>query len=82
MAKWPSTIRAFSFSRIRGSRSLAVPQTETRETIDRPVGVDPGVADVDGLLAVELERDDHPPAVAGGGRLEARTGRRGRGSAG
>ena len=41
MAKCPSTIRALSWSKIRGSRSLAVPQIETSETIDRPAGSTP-----------------------------------------
>ncbi len=41
MAKCPSTIRAFIWSKIRGSRSLAVPQIETRETIERPSGSTP-----------------------------------------
>ena len=71
IAKWPSTTRALSLSRIRGSRSFAVPQIETRETIGRPPGSRPGVAEIDGLLAIELERDDHPPAVAGGRCLVA-----------
>jgi hypothetical protein len=36
IAKWPSTLRAFSFRRMRASRSLAGPQTETSERIARP----------------------------------------------
>ncbi len=64
IAKCPSTLRALSLSKIRVSRSLAGPQTETRERIERSFGIGAGMAQVDGLASVELQRDGEPPAVA------------------
>ena len=67
MAKWPSTARALSFSRMRASRSLAGPQTETRASKARALGVGPGDArrrpPAGGPVG---QGDDHPPAGATG----------------
>ena len=66
IAKCPSTIRALSLSSVRQSRSFTGPQTETRARNAPAVGVGPGRAEVDGLLAILPQRDDDLPALARG----------------
>ena len=72
MAKCPSTIRALSFSKVRQSRSLTGPQTETRQRIALPSASVPRRPNVDRLFAIEPHRNDDLPAPARGIRVVAR----------